>query len=135
MGTPSLTWDAVYAGRNRPAVFGPEAPGSPAEPATSCMSEGRVDLNRGPRTLRTEQCAKSQCTPVMRPGAPSGVLGGLTRNVQPSKNRTVHTGRDETSLTESLILAQDERWRRASYMQVERGPSSGNTREDLVANG
>ena len=25
--------------------------------------------------------------------------------------------------TESLILAQDERWRRASYMQVERGPS------------
>jgi len=26
-------------------------------------------------------------------------------------------------LTESLILAQDERWRRASYMQVERGPS------------
>ena len=36
---------------------------------------------------------------------------------------------------ESLILAQDERWRRASYMQVERGPSSGNTREDRVANG
>ena len=25
-------------------------------------------------------------------------------------------------LTESLILAQDERWRRASYMQVEREP-------------
>ena len=26
-------------------------------------------------------------------------------------------------LTESLILAQDEHWRHASYMQVERGPS------------
>jgi hypothetical protein len=38
-------------------------------------------------------------------------------------------------LLESLILAQDERWRRASYMQVERGPISGNTEEDLVANG
>ena len=36
---------------------------------------------------------------------------------------------------ESLILAQDERWRRASYMQVERDPISGNTEEDLVANG
>jgi hypothetical protein len=35
---------------------------------------------------------------------------------------------------ESLILAQDERWRRASYMQVERGPSGGNTGEDLAAN-
>ena len=38
-------------------------------------------------------------------------------------------------LLESLILAQDERWRRASYMQVERDPCSGNTAEDLVANG
>ena len=38
-------------------------------------------------------------------------------------------------LLESLILAQDERWRRASYMQVERDPISGNTEEDLVANG
>ena len=28
----------------------------------------------------------------------------------------------DTFLLESLILAQDERWRRASYMQVERGP-------------
>ena len=28
-------------------------------------------------------------------------------------------------LTESLILAQDERWRRASYMQVEREPGFG----------
>ena len=37
--------------------------------------------------------------------------------------------------TESLILAQDERWRRASYMQVERTPASGNTGEVLVANG
>jgi hypothetical protein len=36
---------------------------------------------------------------------------------------------------ESLILAQDERWRRASHMQVERGPSGGNTGEGLVANG
>jgi hypothetical protein len=36
---------------------------------------------------------------------------------------------------ESLILAQDERWRRASYMQVERGPSGGNTGEGPVANG
>ena len=26
-------------------------------------------------------------------------------------------------MTESLILAQDERWRRASHMQVERGTS------------
>ena len=38
-------------------------------------------------------------------------------------------------LTESLILAQDERWRRASHMQVERDPTRGNTREDRVANG
>jgi hypothetical protein len=36
---------------------------------------------------------------------------------------------------ESLILAQDERWRRASYMQVERTPSGGNTGEVLAANG
>ena len=28
--------------------------------------------------------------------------------------------RRQTNFTESLILAQDERWRRASYMQVER---------------
>ena len=28
--------------------------------------------------------------------------------------------RNKTKPTESLILAQDERWRRASYMQVER---------------
>ena len=34
---------------------------------------------------------------------------------------------------ESLILAQDERWRRASHMQVERGSFSGNTGEGLVA--
>ena len=39
------------------------------------------------------------------------------------------------NLTESLILAQDERWRSASYMQVERTPSSSNTGEVLVANG
>ncbi len=38
-------------------------------------------------------------------------------------------------IMESLILAQDERWRRASYMQVERGPTCGNTGEDLAANG
>ena len=43
-------------------------------------------------------------------------------------------GRPEISM-ESLILAQDERWRRASHMQVERGPSGGNTGEGLVANG
>ena len=36
---------------------------------------------------------------------------------------------------ESLILAQDERWRRASYMQVERVPTNGNIGEVLVANG
>ena len=41
----------------------------------------------------------------------------------------------DTFSTESLILAQDERWRRASYMQVERTPSGSNTREVLVANG
>ena len=29
---------------------------------------------------------------------------------------------EDTLLLESLILAQDERWRRALYMQVERGP-------------
>ncbi len=43
-------------------------------------------------------------------------------------------GRPEISM-ESLILAQDERWRRASHMQVERGSSGGNTGEGLVANG
>ena len=36
---------------------------------------------------------------------------------------------------ESLILAQDERWRRASHMQVERGSFGGNIGEGLVANG
>jgi len=39
------------------------------------------------------------------------------------------------ALRQSLILAQDERWRSASYMQVERTPSSSNTGEVLVANG
>ena len=37
---------------------------------------------------------------------------------------TTHESREEKDITfltmESLILAQDERWRRASYMQVER---------------
>ena len=37
------------------------------------------------------------------------------------------------SITESLILAQDERWRRALYMQVERGP--GACTWSRVANG
>jgi hypothetical protein len=32
-------------------------------------------------------------------------------------------------VTESLILAQDERWRRASYMQVERAPCEGCERQ------
>jgi hypothetical protein len=45
------------------------------------------------------------------------------------------TTRTAEILTESLILAQDERWRRASHMQVERDPTRGNTREDRVANG
>ena len=30
----------------------------------------------------------------------------------------------QTTLSESLILAQDERWRRAEYMQVERTDGS-----------
>ena len=39
---------------------------------------------------------------------------------------TNHEMMDITFLTmESLILAQDERWRRASYMQVEREISFG----------
>ena len=44
-------------------------------------------------------------------------------NVSVQKKRVEHLERDEdiNFLTmESLILAQDERWRRASYMQVER---------------
>ena len=36
---------------------------------------------------------------------------------------------------ESLILAQDERWRRAEHMQVERAPFGSNTDEERVANG
>ena len=32
-------------------------------------------------------------------------------------------------VTESLILAQDERWRRASYMQVERAFRKGSERQ------
>jgi hypothetical protein len=43
--------------------------------------------------------------------------------------------RSDRFLMESLILAQDERWRRASHMQVERGPTGRKTGEDLVANG
>src|ERR1044072_9229516 len=31
--------------------------------------------------------------------------------------------RRQTNFTESLILAQDERWRRAKHMQVERDPT------------
>ena len=39
---------------------------------------------------------------------------------------TNHETMDITFLTmESLILAQDERWRRASYMQVERESGFG----------
>ena len=42
---------------------------------------------------------------------------------------TTHDLRKEKDITfltmESLILAQDERWRRASYMQVEREISFG----------
>ncbi len=39
-------------------------------------------------------------------------------------------------MTESLILAQDERWRRASNMQVERGTfKSASFYKFLAANG
>ncbi len=48
------------------------------------------------------------------------VLGGVERNsydfcgmIAPSRGEILHT-------TESLILAQNERWRRGSGMQVER---------------
>ncbi len=33
---------------------------------------------------------------------------------------SAHRNSSKSLTTESLILAQDERWRRASYMQVER---------------
>ena len=49
-------------------------------------------------------------------------------NVSVQKKRVEHLERDEdiNFLTmESLILAQDERWRRASYMQVEREVTFG----------
>jgi len=41
-------------------------------------------------------------------------------------------------MMESLILAQDERWRRALYMQVERGTAAkafGRRPRDLAADG
>ena len=56
------------------------------------------------------------------------------RTGSPIFERSTSVGWSQVSM-ESLILAQDERWRRASYMQVERDPSSGNTGEDLAANG
>ena len=86
------------------------------------------------RTLRTEQCAKSQCVSPSREGrvpmrlerdgrteqqhrkADSGVLLGEadfpTTNPKPDPGRQDGAGSKRFS-TESLILAQDERWRRA----------------------
>jgi hypothetical protein len=53
----------------------------------------------------------------------------------PLRSRVVRFGGWHQVSMESLILAQDERWRRASYMQVERGPSHRKMGEDRVANG
>ena len=46
-------------------------------------------------------------------------LGSVNRR---AALRSTHPARGASILMESLILAQDERWRRASYMQVEREP-------------
>jgi hypothetical protein len=65
------------------------------------------------------------------PGAPARAQRARGRF---SKDAWAGTSGSTVSM-ESLILAQDERWRRASYMQVERGPFGGNTGEGRVANG
>jgi hypothetical protein len=88
-------------------------------------------LRVGARTLRTEQCAKSQCVyPVDlgRCGSPclparrsyetapqEGRSGCAARGGRLSNNEpeTGLHGRVQRFSTESLILAQDERWRRA----------------------
>ena len=89
-------------------------------------------LRVGARTLRTEQCAKSQCVyPVEhgRCGSPclparrsygncnTGRPIRVCCSVRPTfqqrtRNRPSRAGSNGSS-TESLILAQDERWRRA----------------------
>ena len=58
--------------------------------------------------------------PRQLPGRASGSDRRLSNQITDAA--ALRGGRVEI-LTESLILAQDERWRRASYMQVERGPS------------
>ena len=78
------------------------------------------------RFLRTQQCAKSQCLLVLDQMAgqvPSGVCLVVLvldsfgkydscRDLSVSGLATISDG-CRLTLTESLILAQDERWRRA----------------------
>src|SRR5262245_23493703 len=92
-------------------------------------------LRVGARTLRTEQCAKSQCVyPVDlgRCGSPClparrsygtatqegrtgcAARGGRLSNNEPETGpNQAGEARIQRFSTESLILAQDERWRRA----------------------
>ena len=53
---------------------------------------------------------------VLMEGCPFGGFPFNTRKIL----RTIHPGWCAFVWTESSILAQDERWRRALYMQVER---------------
>ena len=69
----------------------------------------RVDLLRV-RSLRTQQRAESQCQVILRARACSG-LGFLWLIEIESANSWFSAV--IKSSTESLILAQDERWRRA----------------------
>ena len=98
-------------------------------------------------TLKTEQRKlKASAGAPVRAGAPilSSIRRTTTSVFVPSSpkaragalqmGRGIPKGVLEISM-ESLILAQDERWRRASHMQVERGSFGGNTGEGLVANG
>ena len=73
------------------------------------MKPGRVDLVRV-RSLRTQQRAESQCQVIPRARVCSG-LGFLWLIDIKSANSWFSAV--IKSSTESLILAQDERWRRA----------------------
>ena len=125
----SLARTAEALGRGNRSV---DAPGLRAYHGGSRDPSSWSPLLRvGARTLRTEQCAKSQCVypvDIGRCGSPClparrsygkqhrkadpGVLLGEA-DFPTHEPETGLFGRVQRFSTESLILAQDERWRRA----------------------
>ncbi len=86
--------------------------------------------NRGHEKRAGPECRRALClsgfAPLSDASRPIRATGSITQI--PSKRiRSDPFCSPELfklSITESLILAQDERWRRALYMQVERGPDA-----------